>query len=106
MSYEDNIQVLVLGESGYDDNLNPIKPTEKWLNLGDCKIHPNEKAQKVTLNDGSDYIYSYLITMYTPDIIPKDGDKVRITKLDESIKDKVMLVKGFVTVSNKLKIWL
>ena len=50
-------------------------------------------------------IYAPLIKVKYP-LIPKEGDKVYITKKDGTI-DKEMEVKGFVTNKKRyLKIWL
>lgn len=44
--------------------------------------------------------------MYTPAIIPTLNDKVRITKADGSISEKVMTVVGAGTTKGKLSIFL
>ena len=63
-----------------------------------------------SLADGQKYTYVYEI--YAPlnkakyPLIPKEGDKVHITKKDGTI-DKEMEVKGFVTLKKRfLRIWL
>ena len=55
---------------------------------------------------GKDFVYSYQITMYVPAIIPVLNDKVRITKADGSISQKVMTVAGCGTTKRKLSIFL
>ena len=62
------------------------------------------------LHDGSEYQYSYYViaplkkTLYP--LIPKEGDRVRITKADGTI-DKELEVRGFVTYKKRyIKIWL
>ena len=62
--------------------------------------------QTVPAADGKDFVYSYQITMYVPAIIPVLNDKVRITKADGSISQKVMTVAGCGTTKRKLSIFL
>ena len=71
---------------------------------------PNSQAKIITLTDGQQYVYSHEI--YAPlskakyPLIPKEGEKVWITKKDGTI-DKEMEVKGFVTLKKRyLRIWL
>ena len=98
-------------QSGYDEDGNPIEATDViYLQFAKCIILPNTSARTVTLADGSTYQYSYEV--FTPlskmgyKMLPKEGDKVWITKKDGTI-DKAMEVKGFVTYKKRyLKIWL
>lgn len=110
MTFEDSLSVLQLTEGGYDENYNPVGPTEEWLEFSKCFISFNSAAQKIRLNDGSEYVYSYYViaplknSLY--EILPKEGDRVRIQKADGTI-DKEMEVRGFVTYKKRyLKIWL
>ena len=110
MTFEDSLSVLQQTEGGYDSDYNPVKPTEEWLEFSKCFISFNSAAQKIRLNDGSEYVYSYYViaplksSLY--DILPKEGDRVWIQKADGTI-DKVMEVRGFVTYKKRyLKIWL
>lgn len=111
MKLEDTLKVLTLSGGGYDEDYNPVEPpTEKWTDFSKCFISFNSSAQKMRLNDGQEYIYSYYViaplgkSSYPN--IPKEGDKVRIVKADGTI-DKVMEVRGFVTYKKRyLKIWL
>lgn len=110
MKWEDTLQVLQVTEGGYDENYNPVEPTEEWADFSKCFISFNSAAQKIRLNDGQEYIYSFYIIaplkkeLY--DILPKEGDRVRFIKADETI-DKIMEVKGFVTYKKRyLKIWV
>ena len=110
MTFEDTLYVLMTIEGGYDEDHNPIKPREEWHDLPKCFISFNSSAQKVRLNDGSEYVYSYYViaplTKKCYPIIPKEGDRVRIVKKDGTI-DKDMEVKGFVTYKRRyFKIWL
>lgn len=97
--------------NGYDEDGNPkTENASRWLQFGKCIITPNSNAQKITLNDGSIYQYSYLV--YAPlkkaiyPLIPRDGDKVWITKQDGTI-DQQCEVKGFVTLKKRyVKIWV
>ena len=102
--------MLVVTEGGYDESYNPVPPTEEWMEFSKCFISFNSAAQKIRLNDGQEYIYSYYVIaplkkdLY--DILPKEGDRVRIQKADGTI-DKIMEVRGFVTYKRRyLKIWL
>lgn len=106
MWYEDKIELYVPGGNGHDENFNPVRHPEAWIPLGDCKIHGNSSAKTVPAADGKDYIYNYQITMFTPVIIPALNDKVRITKADGSISQKVMTVVGSGTTKRKLSIFL
>lgn len=98
-------------QSGYDEDGNPIESTDViYLQFGKCAILPNSSARTVTLVDGSTYAYSYevftLLNAKKYKMLPKEGDKVWITKKDGTI-DKAMEVKGFVTYKKRyLKIWL
>ena len=106
MWYEDKIELYVPGEGSHDENFNPVRIPESWFPLGDCKIHGNSSAKTVPAADGKDFVYSYQITMYVPAIIPVLNDKVRITKADGSISQKVMTVAGCGTTKRKLSIFL
>lgn len=106
MWYEDKIELYVAGSDGHDENFNPVRRPEAWTLLGDCKIHGNSSAKTVPAADGKDCVYSYQITMYTPAIIPALNDRVRITKADGSISQKVMTVIGCGTTKGKLSIFL
>ena len=98
-------------KSGFDEEGNPLTPDAFiFIDFGKCVILPNTKASVITLADGQKYTYMYEI--YAPlnkakyPLIPKEGDKVYITKKDGTI-DKKMEVKGFVTYKKRyLKIWL
>lgn len=98
-------------QGGYDADGNPIEATDViYLQFGKCLILPNTSARTVNLADGSMYAYSYEI--YAPlnakkyKMLPKEGDRVRVTKKDGTIY-KSMEVKGFVTYKKRyLKIWL
>lgn len=98
-------------QGGFDADGNPIQPIDIiFVEFGKCTIMPNSKANTVGLVDGRQFVYSYEI--YTPlskskySLIPKEGDKVWITKKDGTI-DKEMEVKGFVTYKKRyLKLWV
>ena len=98
-------------KSGFDEEGNPLTPDAFiFIDFGKCVILPNTKASVITLADGQKYTYMYEI--YAPlnkakySLIPKEGDKVYITKKDGTI-DKEMEVKGFVTLKKRyLRIWL
>jgi hypothetical protein len=110
MRFEDTLEVLLVDSNGYDGESNPLPPREEWTQFSKCFISFNSQAQRIRLNDGTEYIYSYYViapiksSLYG--IIPKEGDRVRILKADGTI-DKIMEVKGFVTYKKRyLKIWL
>lgn len=97
----------------YDENGNEVVPKKIWLVFEKEKnaiISPNSRANKVSLNDGKDFVYSYevfvkLKKQYYP-LIPKEGSRVWLHKADGTI-DKDMEVKGFVTLKQRyLKLWL
>ena len=98
-------------KSGFDEEGNPLTPDAFiFIDFGKCVILPNTKASVITLADGQKYTYMYEI--YAPlnkakyPLIPKEGDKVYITKKDGTI-DKEIEVKGFVTYKKRyLRIWL
>lgn len=98
-------------KSGFDEEGNPLTPDAFiFIDFGKCVILPNTKASVITLADGQKYTYMYEI--YAPlnkakyTLIPKEGEKVWITKKDGTI-DKEMEVKGFVTLKKRyLRIWL
>lgn len=106
MKLDDSIQ-LQKRIDGTDEQLNPTETTE-WLEVGKCKIIPNNSAAKISGHDGHDYSYSYTIFLRKPksnDNIPRENDLVHITKKDGTI-DKDIRVIGFVTLRNWLKLWL
>ena len=98
-------------KSGFDEEGNPLTPDAFiFIDFGKCVILPNTKASVITLADGQKYTYMYEI--YAPlnkakyPLIPKEGEKVWISKKDGTI-DKEMEVKGFVTYKKRyLRIWL
>lgn len=98
-------------QGGYDGDGNPIEAKDMiFFEFSKCIILPNDAAKKVTLTDGSVYQYSYEVfaplskTGYK--MLPKEGDKVWITKKDGTI-DKEMEVQGFNTYKQRyLKLWL
>ena len=98
-------------KSGFDEDGNPLTPDAFiFIDFGKCVILPNTRASVITLADGQKYTYMYEI--YAPlnkakyPLIPKEGDKVYITKKDGTI-DKEMEIKGFVTYKKRyLRIWL
>ena len=110
MTFEDTLEVLNVTEGGYDADFNPIEPREEWVAFPKCFISFNSSAQKVRLNDGQEYIYSYYVIAPLnkkcyPNV-PKEGDRVRIKKKDGTI-DAELEVKGFVTYKRRyFKIWL
>jgi hypothetical protein len=98
-------------QKGFDENGNAIEVKDlRFLDFGKCIILPNTSARSVTLLDGKQYVYSYeLIAPLSKRkyyLLPKEGDKVWITKKDSTI-DRQMEVKGFVTYKKRyLKLWL
>ena len=94
----------------FDENMNPKKPATEFFPLAKCFISFNSSAQKVRLNDGQEYIYTYYVLLPLKKsiyhLIPKEGSKVRIKKADGTINSE-MEVKGFVTYKKRyLKVWL
>lgn len=113
MNFTDTLKVQTSLSGGYDEEGNPIESVTQWITFGKEKnsiIFPNEKAAEVSLNDGNEYVYSYVIIAKLKKdlipLIPKEGQKVHIRKSDGTI-DKEMEVKGFVTLKGRyLKIWV
>lgn len=114
MNFEDVLKVRGTAPnegSGYDEDGNPIVSTEsEYILFGKCTILSNSRANIISLADGQQYAYIY--ELYAPlskskyPLIPKEGDKVWITKKDGTI-DKEMEVRGFVTYKKRyLKLWL
>ena len=111
MNFADILKVKGSPQYGFDEDGNPIEqPAGQPPTFGKCVILPNTKASVITLADGQKYTYMYEI--YAPlnkakyPLIPKEGEKVWITKKDGTI-DKEMEVKGFVTLKKRyLRIWL
>lgn len=109
LNLSDNANEIL--KSGFDEEGNPLTPEAFiFIDFGKCVILPNTKASVITLVDGQKYTYMYEI--YAPlnktkyPLIPREGDKVYITKKDGTI-DKEMEVKGYVTYKQRyLKIWL
>lgn len=98
-------------EYGYDEEGNPpVEIALRWFEFGKCIIFPNSRASKVNLADGHAYVYSYEViaplNKAKYKLIPKEGDKVWITKSDGTV-DKAMEVKGFITYKKRyLKLWV
>lgn len=124
MRFEDTIEVMLKPTSSYDANGNPVAEEEEsgvtltkgsdeepeWTPFSKCFLSFNSKADKVRLNDGSEYMYSYYaicpLTKGLYSSIPKEGDRVHLVKADGTI-DVDMEVKGFVTYKRRyLKIWV
>lgn len=97
----------------YDDNGNEVVSETTWLVFGkerNAIISPNSRANKVSLHDGKDFVYSYEVVVKLKKqlypLIPKDGARVWVHKADGTI-DKDMEVRGFVTLKKRyLKLWL
>jgi hypothetical protein len=110
MWYTDKIELCTVGETGHDEKGDPIISPDVWTDLGTCKIHNmayrNPASKRISSKDGNDFVYSYQIVMFTPSILPKIDDKVRITKADNSISNKVMTVIGCGTTKNKTEIFV
>lgn len=95
----------------YDEDGNPVVATDFcFMDYGKCIIFPNQRANSISLTDGSIYVYSYEV--YVPlskkkySLIPREGDVVKIQKKDGTI-DIEKEVKGFVTYKRKyLRLWL
>lgn len=112
MNFSDKLKVLTITDGGYDENLNPLPPQKEWKIFGKCIIMPNDAAQKVTLADGSEYLYQYVIYAplkslhYKEGLIPKENDKIHFIKDDKTI-DKEATVRGFLTLRKRyLKLWV
>ncbi len=110
MRFEDELKVKQKPTPSYDENGNAIAIEGGWVELTRCFISFNSSAQKVLLNDGSEYAYSYYVifplnkAIY--DDIPREGSVVKIRKADGTI-DCEKEVKGFVTYKQRFaKIWL
>lgn len=105
MNLSDELELLVI-ESGYDDNLDPVEES-RWVPIGKCCIIQNSSASKVRTNDGTEYVYSYVIVYRHRKgaLIPHEGDTIHITKKDGTI-DKECKVVGFVTLRNWVKVWV
>ena len=94
-----------------DEDGNPVVATDFcFMDYGKCIIFPNQRANSISLTDGSIYVYSYEV--YVPlskkkyTLIPREGDIVKIQKKDGTI-DIEKEVKGFVTYKRKyLRLWL
>ena len=103
MRLDDTLELYTV-VNGYDADLNPTETVSK-VDIGKCKILPNEKAAKTRGNDGADFIYSYVIFVRNPKQIVVEGDKIHFTKKDGSVS-KTMTVQGFVTLRKWEKIWV
>lgn len=107
MWHDDKIELLVRTAGGYDDDFNPVKADENWVDLGACKIHGNRAAKIIRSVDGKDYVYTYQVVITSViSVIPKVGDRVRISKSDGTISNVEMKVEGFGTVKRKSYIFL
>ena len=107
MWHNDKIELLVKTGVGHDEDFNPVKMDERWIDLGICKIHGNKTAKKIQAADGKDYVYTYQVVITSVlSVIPILGDRVRITKSDGTISNVEMKVEGFGTVKRKSCIFL
>lgn len=110
---DDEKTAELLDKGEYDEEGNALKPEQTWVIFGKEKnavIFPNSKANKVSLNDGKDFVYSFEVIIKLKkqlySLLPKEGTRVWLHKSDGSI-DKDMEVKGFVTLKQRyLKLWL
>ena len=111
MRLEDTLEVKQKPTTEYDSDGNPVtEVAESWTEFGKCFLSFNSRAERVRLNDGSEYVYSYyIITTLNSErysIIPREGDKIHVVKADGTV-DAVMEVKGCVTYKKRyLKIWV
>jgi hypothetical protein len=103
MRLEDDITLLTVTKTT-DADLNEIETTLSQ-SLGKCIICPNTSARLTSSEDGQQYIYSYLLIMRKPSVIPTENSRIHIKKKDGTV-DKDCTVKGFVTLRNWLKIWV
>lgn len=99
-----------LADAEFDEDMNPRQMQWEYYPFSKCFISFNSSAQKIRLNDGQEYVYSYYVILPLKrsiyHLIPKEGEKVHITKADGTI-DKEMEVRGFVTYKKRyLKLWL
>ncbi len=107
MWHDDKIELLVRTGGGHDDDFNPVKADENWIDLGACKIHGNQAARTIPSVDGKDDVYTYQVVLTSIlSVVPKLGDRVRITKADGTICMVVMKVKGFGVVKRKSSVFL
>lgn len=110
---DDEKTAELLSQGVYDENGDPVEPVRTWVVFGKEKnaiIFPNNKANKMSLADGQEFVYSYEVivklkkALYS--LIPKQGDRVWLHKSDDTI-NKDMEVKGFLTLKKRyLKLWL
>lgn len=106
MWHDDKIELLVRTGGGHDDDFNPVKADENWIDLGACKIHGNQAARTIPSVDGKDDVYTYQVVLTSIlSVVPKLGDRVRITKAD-GIHMVEMKVKGFGVVKRKSSVFL
>lgn len=105
MWHDDKIELLVRTGGGHDDDFNPVKADENWIDLGACKIHGNQAARTIPSVDGKDDVYTYQVVLTSIlSVVPKFGDRVRIMKADGTMVE--MKVKGFGVVKRKSSVFL
>lgn len=110
---DDEKTAELLADGEYDENGDPIEPAQTWVMFGKEKnaiIFPNSRANKMSLADGKEFVYSYEVIVKLKKalypLLPKQGDRVWLHKSDDTI-NKDMEVKGFVTLKQRyLKLWL
>lgn len=74
MWHDDKIELLVRTGGGHDDDFNPVKADENWIDLGACKIHGNQAARTIPSADGKDDVYTYQVVLTSIlSVIPKLG---------------------------------
>lgn len=76
MRFDDKIWVEVYTETE-DLNMNKVE-SKSWEFMGKCKILPTSNASKTYDEDGKSYIYSKTLFVKNPNLIPAEGNFVKL----------------------------
>lgn len=88
------LQVLNLLGGGYDENGNPIPPSEQWINYCRCRDEAGN-GRTVTTQDGVQHQYSFLVQM------PKGVDEVKAGTKVKVVDGSDVRASGEVIYSRK-----
>ena len=67
MWHDDKIELLVRTGGGHDDDFNPVKADENWIDLGACKIHGKPSGEPFRQQtERTMYTYQVVLTLFYP----------------------------------------
>lgn len=109
MRYEDDLWVCKQAQDEYDWRGYPQEQPVSTSHFGKCFLSFNSAAQRVVMDDGKEYQYSFYaiapLTKALYPLIPKSGERVIVRKADGTVFT-MLEVRGSVTYKKRfLKLW-